>query len=149
MRRVLIVANQTAGGRHLHDEVARRVARERHTFTLLVPPSPPQHTMTFTEGEARAQAVDRMERAIAALRDLGVEIEGIIGVSRPMDAVADVLRTRTFDEIIISTLPHNISKWLRIDLPHRVEKRFGIPVTHVIGEPEVTAAPGGRTHGEA
>lgn len=148
MKRVLIVANQTAGGRHLHDEVARRVATEPHTFTLLVPPAPPQHTMTFTEGEARALAKERMDRAIQALRDLDVQIDGVVGVSGPMDAIADVLWTQTFDEIIISTLPHNISKWLRIDLPRRVEKRFGIPVTHVIGEPEVTAAEPGA-HGAA
>lgn len=135
MKRVLIVANQTAGGTHLHDEVARRIAREPHTFTLLVPPAPPHHTMTFTEGQARALAQERMEEAVAALRDLDVEIEGIVGVSGPMDAIADVMRTQSFDEIIISTLPHNLSKWLRIDLPSRAEKRFGLPVTHVVAEP--------------
>jgi hypothetical protein len=90
--------------------------------------------MTFTEGQARAQAQERMEQAVDALRDLNVQIEGIVGVSGPMDAIADVLRTQSFDEIIISTLPRNLSKWLRIDLPHRAEKRFGLPVTHVVAE---------------
>lgn len=140
MKRVLIVANRTAGGRHLRDEVKRRVAREPHSFFLVVPPSPPHHTMTFTEGEALAEARERLERALASLRELGADIEGIVGVSRPMDAVAEVLWTRSFDEIIVSTLPHAISRWLRIDLPHRVEKRFGIPVTHVVGEPEEVGA---------
>ncbi|MGH7857718.1 MAG: hypothetical protein ACREQY_10350 [Candidatus Binatia bacterium] len=140
MRRVLIVANQTAGGRHLHDEVRRRIAREPHSFVLVVPPSPPHHTMTFTEGEARADAQERMEHAVASLRELGAEVEGLVGVSRPMDAVADVLWTRTFDEIIVSTLPHAISRWLKIDLPHRVEKRFGLPVTHVVAEPAEAAS---------
>jgi hypothetical protein len=135
MKRVLIVANQTAGGSHLHDEVARRIEQEPHRFTLLVPPAPPQHTMTFTEGQTRAMAQERMEKAVEALRDLDVEVEGIVGVSGPMDAIADVLRTQQFDEIVISTLPHNVSRWLRIDLPHRVEKRFGLPVTHVVAEP--------------
>lgn len=139
MRRVLIVANETAGGRHLHDEVRRRMAREPHSFFLVTPPSPPHHTMTFTEGEARADARERLEHALASLRELGADIDGIVGVSRPMDAIADVLWTRAFDEIIVSTLPHAVSRWLRIDLPHRVEKRFGLPVTHVVAEPEVAA----------
>ncbi|MEX0874003.1 MAG: hypothetical protein WD646_04715 [Actinomycetota bacterium] len=134
MKSILIVANQTAGGRHLRDEVLRRSKQEPHSFTLLVPATAPSRTMTFTDGEAHALAEERMNQAIESLRGVDVEIDGVVGVSVPMDAIADLLRTRRFDEIIVSTLPHRISHWLRLDLPRRVESRFGLPVTHIVAD---------------
>jgi hypothetical protein len=145
MKSVLIVANQTAGGTHLKDEVLRRIQREPHTFTLLVPATAPSRTMTFTDGQAHALAEERMNQAIDSLRDLNVEIDGVVGVSVPMDAIADVLRTRRFDEVIVSTLPHRLSHWLRVDLPRRVESRFGLPVTHVVAAEDASRA-GPDTH---
>jgi hypothetical protein len=136
MKRVLIVANETAGGRHLHDEVARLMGEGANEFTLLVPATRPRGTLTWTEGSARALAQQRMERAVEALRDLGASFEGIVGDQRPMDAVMDVLRTHEFDEIVVSTLPHGISHWLRIDLPARVARQSGLPVHHIVGAPE-------------
>jgi hypothetical protein len=29
-------------------------------------------------------------------------------------------------------MPQLISRWLRADLPHQVERRFGLPVTTII-----------------
>jgi hypothetical protein len=53
-----------------------------------------------------------------------------------MDAVMDVLRDHTFDEVIVSTLPHGVSHWLRVDLPARVGRVSGLPVHHIVGAPE-------------
>ena len=136
MKHVLIVANETAGGRHLHDEVARLIAEGAHEFTLLVPATRPRSTLTWRDGSARALAQERMDRALESLRDLGAEFEGFVGDQRPMDAVMDVLRTHTFDEIIVSTLPHGISHWLRVDLPARIARQSGLPVHHIVGAPE-------------
>ncbi len=131
MKRVLVVANQTAGGQHLKDEVMRRTKDGEHRFTLLVPATKPSGTMTWTEGEAHAVAEDRMKKTVESLRAAGAEIDGMVGFSVPMDAIADALREGSYDEIIISTLPHRISHWLKLDLPALVEKRFGLPVTHI------------------
>ena len=59
----------------------------------------------------------------------------MVGDSSPTLAIADVLILSPQDEIILSTLPPGVSRWLNKDLPHRVEQRFGLPVTTVIGEP--------------
>jgi GABA permease len=50
-----------------------------------------------------------------------------------------VLREITFDEIIVSTLPAGPSRWLKRDLPHRVEREYGLPVTHVVAASETAA----------
>jgi hypothetical protein len=34
----------------------------------------------------------------------------------------------------LSTLPSGVSRWLKLDLPHRVEQRFELPVTTVISQ---------------
>jgi hypothetical protein len=141
MKQVLIVANQTAGARHLLEEVSRRSRRGEHRFTLLVPAAP-QGAPTWTEEQALALATERMERALVEMRHMDVEVHGTIGSSQPMDAIADIVRTGTFDEIIISTLPKGQSRWLEIDLPNSVAQTFGVPVTHVVGSPEGVLEPG-------
>src|SRR5689334_8369278 len=62
--------------------------------------------------------------------------DGAVGDANPVLAIADLVRDREFDEILLSTLPPGPSRWLRQDLPHRVERRFGLPVTHVVAVPE-------------
>ena len=57
----------------------------------------------------------------------------------PFAAVNDVWDPTEFDEVVISTMPTGASKWLQVDLPHRVEKIAGVPVTHVVAEPPRTA----------
>jgi hypothetical protein len=70
------------------------------------------------------------------LSGLGLEVQGEVGDGNPMLAIGDAIRDRgPFDEIILSTLPPGLSKWLRLDLPHRVAASFAIPMTHVVGEP--------------
>jgi hypothetical protein len=136
MKHILVVANQTAGGAHLRAEVARLIGQGATRFTLLVPATRPKKGLTWTEGTAHAMADERMERAIAALGDLGAEFDGRVGVERPMDAVMDILREHRFDEIIVSTLPHGVSHWLRADLPARVARYSGLPVHHIVGTAE-------------
>ena len=86
---------------------------------------------------------------MARFAGLESEFEGEVGDGNPMLAIEDALRDHgPFDEIVISTLPRGLSKWLRIDLPHRAEAAFGLRVTHVIGgsEPATTPARHARKH---
>jgi hypothetical protein len=65
-----------------------------------------------------------------------VEVEGEVGDGNSMLAIGDAIRDRaSFDQIILSTLPAGLSKWLRLDLPHRVAASSSIPMTHVASEP--------------
>ena len=63
-------------------------------------------------------------------------MDGEVGDGDPLLAIADALADRAVDEIILSTLPPGLSRWLALDLPSKVRARFDIPVTHVIGEAE-------------
>jgi hypothetical protein len=139
-RRILLVANQTAGGTELKREIRRRMSEGPCVFTLVVPATPPQEHATWEEGEARDIARRRMESAVAEMRQMGADMSGVVGDASPVLAINDVLIEQPCDEIILSTLPPGVSRWLKRDLPHRVEQRFGLPVTTVIGEHQAASA---------
>jgi hypothetical protein len=138
-RRILLVANQTAGGDHLLHEVRRKMSAGPCSFTLLVPASAPDKHTTYTEGEAIALAERRLHTALTKLRAAGAEVEGVIGDEDPYTAIGDVLLETPHDEIILSTLPPGISRWLKADLPHRVARRYNLPVTTITATPRVHA----------
>ena len=142
MRRYLVVANQTLGGEHLAEAIRTRLARGPSNFHVVVPATQRQDQAVWTEGEARALATKRLEAAVARFRGLGADVEGEVGDDRPLEAIADAVREREFDEIILSTLPPGLSRWLRQDLPHRVERQFDLPVQHVVGDPEPAESTG-------
>jgi hypothetical protein len=73
----------------------------------------------------------RLHQALARLRAEGLEARGGLGDPEPLTAIADALAMEPFDEIIISTLPSGISRWLGMDLPSRAERKFKLPVTTV------------------
>lgn len=133
-RSILIVANQTAGGAHLKTLVRARMESGPCRFTLLVPASPSADGMTWTEGEAHAVAEQRLAEALAGLKELGAEVSGLVGDPSPLSAIGDVLLADPHDEIVVSTLPTGASRWLKQDLPHRVERQFHLPVTHLVVE---------------
>jgi hypothetical protein len=131
--RVLIVANRTAATPALLEAVRERAARGNATFTLLVPSSAHGlHQLVDPEDQGRSEAEDTLELALPLLEDAaGGPVEGIVGDPSPMNAIQDAINLRGFDEVIISTLPARVSKWLRLDLPSKVGGR-GLPVTTVI-----------------
>jgi GABA permease len=136
VRRYLVVANQTLAGPHLANTVRERLAAGSCTFHVVVPATAPADHPVWTEGEAVALAEERLDVALKRFRDLGAEADGEVGDPSPMEAIRDATVDREFDEIILSTLPAGLSRWLKQDLPHRVEKAFDLPVTHLIGEAE-------------
>jgi len=121
--RVLIVAHRTAATPLLLNAVRARAARSPCTFTLLVP-------RPYWDPDTE-EAAATLELAIPLLEEsAGGHVEGIAGDPDPFVAVRDALTSFGIDEIIISTLPARVSRWLRLDLPHRVEQ-FGLPITVV------------------
>jgi hypothetical protein len=85
-----------------------------------------------TDEEASTQARQRFSQMLADLGALGVPVEGDLGSAQAVEAMEKVFADHQFDEIIVATLPQPISRWLRADLPHRAERRFGLPVTTII-----------------
>ncbi len=139
-RRILVVANQTACGDELLEVVRQRVADGPCRFTLLVPATPPREHVTWTEGDARSLAKRRLAEAMERMKSVGAEVDGVIGDASPLQAIDDVLLEQPHDEIILSTLPVGISRWLKMDLPHRVEQRFALPVTTLISQRQPTGS---------
>jgi GABA permease len=84
-----------------------------------------------------AVASSRLAAAIDRFRELGADADGEVGDPRPIDAIRDALRAGDFNAIIVSTLPPGASRWLKMDLPARVEAEFGLSVIHLIGGPEL------------
>jgi hypothetical protein len=119
--RILVVANRTAAAQRVLDAVERRAAAAPCRFTLLVP-----------DVEARREADWTLESARRVLaRAAGGPVGGLAGGPDPFLAVQEAVATGAFDEIIISTLPRRMSKWLRHDLVARV-RGLGLPVTAII-----------------
>ena len=140
MRRYLVVANQTLGGEPLLATIRRLHRTGPSTFQLVVPITPPRDHV-WTEGEERAVATERLEAALERLSALGIEADGEVGDESPMLAIEDAMRGGDpYDAIVLSTLPPKLSRWLKLDLPHRVESAFGLQVIHVVGESEPSAA---------
>jgi hypothetical protein len=140
MRRYLVVANRTLGGNHLTAKVRECLAAGPSEFHVLVPASHNGRDFTWTEGTDRAAAEARLAEAMARFRTLGAVVTGEVGDTNPMEAIGDVLRRESFDEIILSTLPPGVSRWLGHDLPTRVRKQHGLPVQHIVGVAEVVRA---------
>ena len=141
-KRVLLVANRTAMTEPLRKEVLKRAAEGGTTFHLLVPASPSGlHRVVDPEIAGRDQARARMEEARIALSEAsGAEVTGEVGDADPIAAIHDALSEGSFDEIVISTLPKRLSRWLKIDLPSKA-LGFRLPVTHVEALPsDETAA---------
>lgn len=140
LHRYLVVANQTLGGEPLVARI-RELAREGPSaFHVIVPASPPRDHV-WTEGEARAVAQTRLDGALKRLAELGVEVDGEVGDESPMLAIEDAIRDGgPFEAIVLSTLPPRLSRWLKVDLVHRVESAFGQRVIHVVGEPDDVGA---------
>jgi hypothetical protein len=136
MRRTLVVANKTLGGPLLLQLVRERVAEGPCSFYVLVPATSPGAGLTWTEEQARVEARERLDRELVRMRDLGAEVNGEVGSGDPMAAVLDVARHQDFDDVIVSTLPASVSRWLHIDLPRRVARALGVPTTHIVAELE-------------
>ena len=131
MRRCLIVANQTLMSPQLREEVLRRRDAGDQEFHIVVPATHAHGTALWTEGRALAHARDALDSALAHFRTEGIDATGEVGDADPVLAVNDVITRQPVDEIVVSTLPLGVSKWMKRDLPHRLERRFGMPVTHV------------------
>ena len=154
MRRFLVVANQTLQAAELRDELGKRISAGPCSFFVVVPDTKaaqydpvaaggvlPQPGMWWwatyyarpaTDEDATVQARQRLSRMLDGLAELGVPVEGDLGSPDPLAAIGKACAGRQFDEVIMTTLPQHVSRWLRADLPHQAQRRFGLPVTTII-----------------
>jgi hypothetical protein len=128
---LLVVANVTAGSDELIGCLRDRAADGACRFTLVMPAS-------------GSDARGRVEDALGRMREAGLEnVDGRVGDPDPVVAVMEIWDPMKFDEIIVSTLPTGSSRWLGLDLPHRLEKLTSVTVRHVVSKPEPKDVPTG------
>ncbi len=141
MREYLVVVNETFGSEALRRVVEDRLRCGPCRFHVVVPAPGPTtlfgSALAAYEGnepggdESLAAAGNGLDRELAALRAVGADADGEVADHDPLDAIGHALEHRHAEEIILSTLPAGLSRWVHLDLPHRIEHRFNLPVTTV------------------
>ena len=119
---ILVLANETAGSPELAAALAARGVGSRASFQLVLP---------CAFGLRRADAERRLGFALERLQALGLDVKGRVGAPDPLIAAVEAWDPAAFDEVVVSTLPNEASRWLEIGLPRRIARRTGAPVQHV------------------
>jgi hypothetical protein len=132
--RLLVVANETVGGKALLDQIRDR-CRGRDSEILVVTPalasSRAAHWASDVD-EAIELARQRMELSLIAIGELSLKARGEIGDSDPNMAIEDALRVFSADEILISTHPPERSRWLEHGVVDRAREQIDLPISHVV-----------------
>ena len=118
---LLVVANRTVDSDELLQTLFDRSVAGSVHVTLVAPAD-----------AGRVPTARRLARAVDRIERYDISVEGIVGHPDPLVAVEEVWDPRRFDEIIVATLPTDVSRWVALDLPHRVERFTGVRVTHVV-----------------
>jgi hypothetical protein len=132
MANVLVVANETLGGRRLVEAVRERAARGDANVIVVAPQAKPSAGFVVYDESVRDAAQNRVDMTLTALRHAGVEARGDVMDPDPFHATIDAVREYDIDEIIIATHPETRSGWLRRDLIERVHEATGLPVEHIV-----------------
>jgi hypothetical protein len=137
---VLVVAHQTAATPGLLDAVRERAARSPATFHLVVPQQAHgMHKVVDPQDAGADEAQHVLNAALPKLSEAaGHAVTGSVGDAEPLMAIQDAINLGNYDEIIISTLPLGISRWLKLDLVSKA-RGLGLPVTHVAAASKVEA----------
>jgi hypothetical protein len=128
---LLVVANQTVDSPDLTAALAARNAQGPIHVTLLAP-------VLWAE---REEARERLDAACRQLKEQGIDSEGVLGDADPIVAVQEVWNPGRFDEVVVSTFETGASRWMQIDLPHRIQKLTDCTVRHVESRPHREPAP--------
>ena len=140
MARYLVVAHETVTNPALLNQLrAIQKDDQQAEFVLLVPATPVRHLLRRgDEHDAEVVAGKRADRARSMFAKKGVHLAGTrVGAASPVDAVDDELRDNPgYAGVVVSTLPKEKSRWLRMDLPRTVRAKHRLPVHHVVAAKE-------------
>jgi hypothetical protein len=141
VRTILVVANETLGGQGLIEAVRKRVAEGDVRFVLVVPQNRPKAGLVIYDDAVFDAAQVRVDLALEFVHAEHIDAIGEVGDPDPYSAAMDAVREYHPSEIIISTYPETRSGWLRTDLIDRVRQASGIPVEHVVADPDTEGLP--------
>src|SRR5579884_1615094 len=139
-RTILVVANETLGGRELVEAIQER-ANQDTRFILCVPQTRPRSGLVVYQDAVFDAAQARVDLALEVIRGMGIRAIGEVGDPDPYTAVLDAVREYRPEEIVISTYPQARSGWMRRDLIDRVREATGLPVTHLVNDIDAEGLP--------
>lgn len=148
MARYLVVANQTLGSAELRAQLDELTSGTDIVVHVVAPVSrtdgerdweypPTEHTGPDAADVARWLAEARVRRELDRLTAAGADASGEVVEHDPVNRIRELLNEQQYDGIVVATLPRSLSRWLLMDLPHRITRLSAVPVTHV----EATAGP--------
>jgi hypothetical protein len=134
-RRILVIANRPCPCPALADEVARRVLATPADVVVVAPAlnSRLRHLASDVDA-AVVRARERVQLAVAELRDRGVSASGTVGDTDPVMAIDDALAGFPATEIVIATHPRAHSHWLERGLIRKAAARFDVPITELVAD---------------
>jgi hypothetical protein len=141
MKTVLVVANETLGGRGLVEAVQQRAEQGDIRFVLCVPQNRPRAGLVIYDDSVHDAAQARVDLALEFLHSEGVQAIGEVGDPDPYSATIDAVHEHHPDEILISTYPETRSGWMRHDLIERVLAATGLPVEHIVNDIDAEGLP--------
>ena len=133
MTKILVLANETIGGRSLIEKVQERHAPDVE-YWVVVPRARPRRGNVVYDEAVRDMAQVRVDLMLAFMRENDIKGGGEVGDPDPFLAATDAVASEGIDEIIVSTLPAETSGWMKRDLPERLRDETGLPVEHVISD---------------
>ena len=120
----LVVANVTAASPELRERLLALAEETPHRFIVVIP-------QDGTDGNAAAAARERLHALLASLDEQGIVAAGMIGDPDPYTAAMNALQYFHISEVVISTLPHDTSRWVADKLVERVRDAANVPVEHI------------------
>lgn len=142
MQQILVIANQTAIGTHLTQKLHELRGQSPTIGVHIVVPATPRapggtpvdsEGRTIHDADGKLRAERQLQGAIADIEKTGATVTGSVSGPDPMQGADAAIQQRRVDRIVVSTLPIGASRWIAMDLPHRLSRRFKVPVDHVIG----------------
>jgi hypothetical protein len=131
--KILVLANETIGGRSLIEKVQERQGEDVE-YWVVVPRARPRRGNVVYDEAVRDMAQVRVDLMLAFMRDNDIRGGGEVGDPDPFLAATDAIAAERVDEVIVSTLPAETSGWMKRDLPERLREVTGLPVEHVISD---------------
>jgi hypothetical protein len=141
VKTILVVANETLGGRKLLETIRKRAAGGAARVIVCVPRTNPRHGNVIYDESVFDAAQVRIDLARQVLRGEGIDSIGEVGDPDPYTATMDAIGEWHPDEVILSTFPEASSGWLRRDLVGRVRDAAGVPVEHVVTDLDAEGLP--------
>jgi GNAT superfamily N-acetyltransferase len=145
VRTVLVVANETLGGRALLAKIKEKASEGDMRLVVCVPRTNPRQGNIIYDETVFDAAQVRIDLARKIMREEGIEAVGEVGDPDPYTATMDAIAEHHPDEVIISTYPAASSGWLRRDLIERISEATNLPVEHVIVDLDQEGLPFGVT----